>query len=130
MHDNLLLSVDSNVSYGEILKTVEIHGAMQWDSVDDLSANSGGSVNTSEMNRQKLQNIKNLVQKLRQLNSTHDEARTDRGRGGEEGGGWEQGRGAGGGGGEEEGWSESRGGRKGEREGGSVGVGCFNFFNF
>ncbi|GAB4860888.1 hypothetical protein Ancab_036049 [Ancistrocladus abbreviatus] len=61
----------------EILKTVEIHGEGQWDSVDDLSANSGGSVNTSEMNRQKLQNIENLVQKLRQLNSTHDEARTD-----------------------------------------------------
>ncbi|GAB4824436.1 hypothetical protein Ancab_007321 [Ancistrocladus abbreviatus] len=81
MHDNLLLSVDSNVSYGEILKTVEIHGARQWDSVDDLSANSGGSVNTSEMNRQKLQNIENLVQKLRQLNSTHDETHTDRGRG-------------------------------------------------
>ncbi|XP_021893228.1 protein LONGIFOLIA 1 isoform X1 [Carica papaya] len=32
---------------------------------------------TSEMNHKKLQNIENLVQKLRRLNSSHDEARTD-----------------------------------------------------
>ncbi|GAB4845374.1 hypothetical protein Ancab_038782 [Ancistrocladus abbreviatus] len=62
---------------GEILKSDEIHEEQQWDSVDELSAKSGGSVVTSEMSRQKLQNIDNLVQKLRRLNSTHDEARTD-----------------------------------------------------
>ncbi|KAJ8536322.1 hypothetical protein K7X08_034723 [Anisodus acutangulus] len=38
------------------------------------AANSGLS---SEINRKKLQNIENLVQKLRRLNSNHDEARTD-----------------------------------------------------
>ncbi|KAL3640504.1 hypothetical protein CASFOL_015472 [Castilleja foliolosa] len=32
---------------------------------------------TSEISRKKLQNIDNLVQKLRRLNSTHDEARND-----------------------------------------------------
>jgi hypothetical protein len=36
-----------------------------------------GSGLSSEMNRKKLQNIEHLVQKLRQLNSNHDEARTD-----------------------------------------------------
>lgn len=36
-----------------------------------------GSGLTSEINRKKLQNIEHLVQKLRQLNSNHDEARTD-----------------------------------------------------
>lgn len=36
-----------------------------------------GSGTTSEINRKKLQNIENLVQKLRRLNSSHDEARTD-----------------------------------------------------
>jgi hypothetical protein len=36
-----------------------------------------GSGLSSEMNRKKLQYIEHLVQKLRQLNSNHDEARTD-----------------------------------------------------
>ena len=35
------------------------------------------SVLSSEINRRKLQNIENLVQKLRRLNSTHNEASTD-----------------------------------------------------
>ncbi|XP_020208263.1 protein LONGIFOLIA 2 [Cajanus cajan] len=46
----------------------------QWDSVDSLSFNSAGS---GEINRKKLQNIDHLVQKLRRLNSSHDEARID-----------------------------------------------------
>ncbi|CAI9111731.1 OLC1v1012022C1 [Oldenlandia corymbosa var. corymbosa] len=36
-----------------------------------------GSSPSSEISRKKLQNIENLVQKLRRLNSSHDEARTD-----------------------------------------------------
>lgn len=36
-----------------------------------------GSGLTSEINRKKLQSIEHLVQKLRRLNSNHDEARTD-----------------------------------------------------
>ncbi|KAG8652353.1 protein LONGIFOLIA 2 isoform X2 [Manihot esculenta] len=39
--------------------------------------NSVGSGLTSEISRKKLQNVENLVQKLKQLNSTHDEASTD-----------------------------------------------------
>ncbi|XP_062116735.1 protein LONGIFOLIA 1 [Humulus lupulus] len=45
----------------------------QWSSPDK----STGSGLTSEINRKKLENIENLVQKLRRLNSSHDEARTD-----------------------------------------------------
>ncbi|KAM6593827.1 hypothetical protein CsatA_001530 [Cannabis sativa] len=45
----------------------------QWSSPDK----STGSGPTSEINRKKLENIENLVQKLRRLNSSHDEARTD-----------------------------------------------------
>lgn len=44
---------------------------------DDLFSNSIGSGITPEFNRRKLQNIENLVQKLRRLNSSHDEGRTD-----------------------------------------------------
>ncbi|KAL2340665.1 hypothetical protein Fmac_008605 [Flemingia macrophylla] len=46
----------------------------QWDPVDSLSFNSAGS---GEINRKKLQNIDHLVQKLRRLNSSHDEAKID-----------------------------------------------------
>ncbi|KAJ6887530.1 hypothetical protein NC652_028709 [Populus alba x Populus x berolinensis] len=48
----------------------------QWNLADNLS-NSMTSVLSSEINRRKLQNIENLVQKLRRLNSTHNEASTD-----------------------------------------------------
>lgn len=47
----------------------------QWNPADNLD--SMGSGLTSEINRKKLKNIENLVQKLRRLNSSHDEARTD-----------------------------------------------------
>ncbi|KAL6584112.1 hypothetical protein OROMI_003401 [Orobanche minor] len=46
---------------------------VQGSSVDNFVQSSS----TSEISRKKLQNIENLVQKLRRLNSTHDEARTD-----------------------------------------------------
>uniref|UniRef100_A0A5B6ZJG7 DUF4378 domain-containing protein n=2 Tax=Davidia involucrata TaxID=16924 RepID=A0A5B6ZJG7_DAVIN len=49
----------------------------QWGPADYLLSNSTGSGLTSEINRKKLQNIEHLVQKLRRLNSSHDEARTD-----------------------------------------------------
>lgn len=49
----------------------------QWKLKDDRLSNSSGSGLTSEMNHKKLQNIEHLVQKLKRLNSTHDEARTD-----------------------------------------------------
>lgn len=45
--------------------------------VDNIFSNSVGSGLTSEINRKKLQSIENLVQKLRRLNSNHDEASTD-----------------------------------------------------
>ncbi|CAL5201799.1 unnamed protein product [Lathyrus oleraceus] len=46
----------------------------QWKPDDGLSFNSTGS---GEINRKKLQSIDHLVQKLRRLNSSHDEARND-----------------------------------------------------
>ncbi|GAU12715.1 hypothetical protein TSUD_122070 [Trifolium subterraneum] len=46
----------------------------QWKPDDNLSFNSTGS---GEINRKKLQSIDHLVQKLRRLNSNHDEARND-----------------------------------------------------
>ncbi|CAK9147950.1 unnamed protein product [Ilex paraguariensis] len=44
---------------------------------DGLIFDTLGSSLTSEISRKKLQNIEHLVQKLRRLNSSHDEARTD-----------------------------------------------------
>ncbi|XP_050258641.1 protein LONGIFOLIA 1 [Quercus robur] len=49
----------------------------QWNPTGNFLSNSMGSGLSSEINRKKLQNIEHLVQKLRQLNSNHDEARTD-----------------------------------------------------
>lgn len=43
----------------------------QWNVADKLLSNA------SDINRKKLQNIDNLVQKLRRLNSSHDESATD-----------------------------------------------------
>ncbi|CAL1411766.1 unnamed protein product [Linum trigynum] len=48
-----------------------------WNSSESLSNNCTGSGLLSDINRKKLKNIENLVQKLRRLNSTHDEASTD-----------------------------------------------------
>ncbi|KAJ6676858.1 LONGIFOLIA PROTEIN [Salix viminalis] len=49
----------------------------QWNPADNLLSNSVVPGLSSDINRKKLQKIENLVQKLRQLNSTHDEASTD-----------------------------------------------------
>ncbi|XP_061364962.1 protein LONGIFOLIA 2-like [Gastrolobium bilobum] len=46
----------------------------QWNPADSISVNSTGS---GGINRKKLQSIDHLVQKLRRLNSNHDEARID-----------------------------------------------------
>lgn len=53
------------------------HCEDQWNNTDNLLSNSVASGLTSDINRKKLQNIEHLVQKLRRLNSNHDEARTD-----------------------------------------------------
>lgn len=50
---------------------------MQCSAADSSITNVIGSGPTSEISRKKLQNIENLVQKLRRLNSSHDEASTD-----------------------------------------------------
>lgn len=52
-------------------------GVEKLNPVDDLLSTNTGSGLTSEINRKKLQNIEHLVQKLRQLNSNHDETNTD-----------------------------------------------------
>ncbi|KAI7737652.1 hypothetical protein M8C21_022314 [Ambrosia artemisiifolia] len=49
----------------------------EWESPDDVVSDTKSSGVTSEINRKKLQNIENLVQKLTRLNSSHDEAHTD-----------------------------------------------------
>ncbi|XP_009767261.1 protein LONGIFOLIA 2-like [Nicotiana sylvestris] len=49
----------------------------QSDRANTLVTDATNSGLSSEINRKKLQNIENLVQKLRRLNSNHDEARTD-----------------------------------------------------
>ncbi|GJT76262.1 longifolia 1-like protein, partial [Tanacetum coccineum] len=48
----------------------------QWELPDDVIPNTLSFGVSSEINRQKMQNIKHLVQKLTRLNSTHDEAHT------------------------------------------------------
>lgn len=48
-----------------------------WNTVDYLSTDSTVLELPSEISRKKLQSIDNLVQKLRRLNSTHDEDQTD-----------------------------------------------------
>ncbi|XP_039040299.1 protein LONGIFOLIA 2-like [Hibiscus syriacus] len=53
------------------------HKDEQWNSADNCLLNNVGSGPVSEINRKKLQKIEHLVQKLRRLNSTHDEAGTD-----------------------------------------------------
>ncbi|KAJ0106438.1 hypothetical protein Patl1_18918 [Pistacia atlantica] len=49
----------------------------QWTTGDNLVSDGTGSGVTTEISRKKLQNIEHLVQKLRRLNSSHDEAGTD-----------------------------------------------------
>ncbi|XP_050220794.1 protein LONGIFOLIA 2 [Mercurialis annua] len=49
----------------------------EWHSVEKFLPSSVASGLTSEVSRKKLQNVENLVKKLRRLNSTHDEASTD-----------------------------------------------------
>lgn len=49
----------------------------QWNTKDTFLSENKGYGNSTEISRKKLQNIENLVQKLRGLNSSHDEANTD-----------------------------------------------------
>ncbi|XP_031258058.1 protein LONGIFOLIA 1-like [Pistacia vera] len=49
----------------------------QWTTADNLVSDGTGSGVTTEISRKKLQNIEHLVQKLRRLNSSHDEAGID-----------------------------------------------------
>lgn len=51
--------------------------AAEQSSPESFVSSSMESGSTFDYNRKKLQNIDNLVQKLRRLNSSHDEARTD-----------------------------------------------------
>ncbi|KAL4298087.1 hypothetical protein GQ457_12G006260 [Hibiscus cannabinus] len=53
------------------------HKDDQWNSADNCLSNNVGSGLVSDISRKKLQKIEHLVQKLRRLNSTHDEASTD-----------------------------------------------------
>ncbi|XVE54679.1 hypothetical protein DITRI_Ditri03aG0101300 [Diplodiscus trichospermus] len=53
------------------------HNEEQWYPADKCLSNNMASGLTSEISRKKLQNVEHLVQKLRRLNSSHDEASTD-----------------------------------------------------
>ncbi|XP_030533164.2 protein LONGIFOLIA 1 isoform X2 [Rhodamnia argentea] len=53
------------------------HVQDQWNATESLQPSGFVTIPTSEVNRRKLQNIELLVQKLRGLNSSHDEERTD-----------------------------------------------------
>ncbi|XP_073015212.1 protein LONGIFOLIA 1-like isoform X1 [Primulina eburnea] len=84
--DNVALKDDSPSPVKYIGKTLKIDvsiyaekntNAVQGSSMANCGLNSIEMGITSEMNRKKLQNIENLVQKLRRINSSHDEARTD-----------------------------------------------------
>ncbi|GAB2270136.1 hypothetical protein Dimus_005044 [Dionaea muscipula] len=71
--------VTQNLQGGDQMMSCEDNLDEQpWDSFHKMSSNGGDHVVvSSEMSRQKLQSIDNLVEKLRRLNSTHDEGRTD-----------------------------------------------------
>ncbi|KAK4479415.1 hypothetical protein RD792_014929 [Penstemon davidsonii] len=72
--DNVVYKDDSPSPIKYTGKTLKVDAS---NSVDKIIPNSMDSGSTSEINRKKLQNIENLVQKLRRLNSSHDEAHTD-----------------------------------------------------
>ena len=64
----------SNFAVGNAQESRDNEVKDQWKPDDGLSFNATGS---GEINRKKLQSIDHLVQKLRRLNSSHDEARND-----------------------------------------------------
>lgn len=68
----------SHVPEGDVL--AESNGNFRedsWDTIDNLPTETTVLELPCEMSRKKLQSIDNLVQKLRRLNSTHDETQTD-----------------------------------------------------
>lgn len=69
----------SMISYGtnDVVAESTDTGEELWNTAADISVESTILELPSEISRQKLQSIDNLVQKLRRLNSTHDEAQTD-----------------------------------------------------
>ncbi|XP_073295483.1 protein LONGIFOLIA 1 isoform X3 [Primulina huaijiensis] len=77
--DNAALKDDSPSPAKYIGKTLKEKNAntVQGSSMTNCGLNSMEMSITSKINRKKLQNIENLVQKLRRINSSHDEARTD-----------------------------------------------------
>lgn len=68
------LIIRSNFAADDAQESQENEVKDQWKPADSLSFSSTGS---GEINRKKLQSIDHLVQKLRRLNSSHDEARID-----------------------------------------------------
>ncbi|XP_030474205.1 protein LONGIFOLIA 1 isoform X2 [Syzygium oleosum] len=66
-------SFEDNVAYESDYNHVQD----QWNTTESLQPDCSGTIATSVVNRRKLQNVEQLVQKLRKLNSSHDEERTD-----------------------------------------------------
>ncbi|KAL2465085.1 hypothetical protein Adt_40936 [Abeliophyllum distichum] len=75
--DNTCIYRRFTFTWDESIDSDRILNMVEGSSADDFIPNSRRSGTASEINGKKLQNIENLVQKLRRLNSSHDEAHTD-----------------------------------------------------
>lgn len=68
------LPISSNSAADNAQESKENDNTDRWNPSDDLFVNN---TTNREINRKKLQSIDRLIQKLRQLNSSHDETRND-----------------------------------------------------
>ncbi|VFQ87503.1 unnamed protein product [Cuscuta campestris] len=75
--DNLVYADESPLSGNRYKNPDRVSSTASCNPSDDHIWNETAYDVTPEFNRRKLQNIDNLVQKLRRLNSSHDEGRTD-----------------------------------------------------
>ncbi|GER40150.1 protein LONGIFOLIA 1 [Striga asiatica] len=80
--DKVVCKDDSPSPVSYVGKTLKVDDAPTEKNSDDRTTGQenpldGPHQTQAQINRKKLQNIETLVQKLRRLNSTHDEARTD-----------------------------------------------------
>ncbi|KAL8457627.1 hypothetical protein ACS0TY_035480 [Phlomoides rotata] len=78
--DDIVHKLDSPSPVKYTRNTMKVDGERDWDAVQETSLDifaPNSNESGSEMNQKKLEKIENLVQKLRRLNSSHDEARTD-----------------------------------------------------
>ncbi|PIN07624.1 hypothetical protein CDL12_19808 [Handroanthus impetiginosus] len=75
--DNIVSKEDSPSPVNYVGKTLKVDESMDKERDSSAVQPSSEAILTSGINRKKLENIDNLVQKLRRLNSSHDESHTD-----------------------------------------------------